>query len=148
MKGNTRTESGFTLLEVIIVAAVIGIVASMAIPGFQNAKKATNESGCIGTMRSLMTATETYNLRFGTYPSQMQDLADADIIDEVLGASSAAPGKSGYLYTLTSATGIWSCTADPITFGVTGDRYFFIDATGAIRFNGSTTATSADPAVD
>ena len=80
MEGMTRT-SGFTLLEVIIVAAVIGVVASMVIPGFQNAKKAANESGCIGTMRSLMSATETYTLRYGSYPVQMQDLADVDIIE-------------------------------------------------------------------
>lgn len=147
MEGMTRT-SGFTLLEVIIVAAVIGVVASMVIPGFQNAKKAANESGCIGTMRSLMSATETYTLRYGSYPVQMQDLADVDIIDEVLGASSALPGKSGYVYTLTSTTGTWSCTADPITHGITGDRYFYIDSTGVVRSNGSQTATSADQAVE
>ena len=148
MKGRHSLTGGFTLIEVLIVATVIGVVASVAIPGFQNAKKAANESGVIANLKGLVTSVEAYRLRLGAYPTQMQDLADAQIVDEVIGGSTAAPGKSGYLYTLTAVSGTWNITADPITPGITGNRYFYIDASGVVHYSESGTASASDPPVD
>ena len=93
----------------------------------------------------MTTVNEQYRTRFQTYSDSLANLSNATYIDSVLGSGT----KSGYdfAYTLGSQN-TWSCSADPSDPGTTGDRYFFADQTGVIRFNGAASAGPADPPID
>lgn len=140
----SKRNHGFTLIELMIVVAIIAIIAAIAIPSLLNARKAGNEASAISSLRTLTTVNEQYRTRFQSYSSSLANLSTERYIDNVLGAGA----KSGYTFTFTGATNTWSCTSSPTTPGTTGDRYFFVDQSGVIRFSSTGTAASTNPAID
>ena len=139
-----KRNKGFTLIELMIVVAIIAIIAAIAIPSLLNARKAGNEASGISSLRTLSTVNEQYRTLFGAYAGSLANLQTESYIDNVLGTGA----KSGYTFTYTPGTNTWSCTGDPTTPGTTGDRRFFVDQTGVIRFNSSATAGVTDKAID
>lgn len=140
----SKRNHGFTLIELMIVVAIIAIIAAIAIPSLLNARKAGNEASAISSLRTLTTVNEQYRTRFQSYSSNLANMSTERYIDNVLGAGA----KSGYTFTYAGATNTWSCTANPTTAGTTGDRYFFVDQSGVIRFSSTGTAASTNPAID
>ena len=138
-----RRRSGFTLIELMVVVAVLAIIAVIAIPALLRARMASNEASAISSLRTLNTMSETYRARFSTYPGALTDLSNGGFIDTNIGSGV----KSGYTYSYTGTPVAFSCSADPETFGQTGERYFFVDTTGVIRFSSTGTANSASPPV-
>ncbi len=140
-----KRNSGFTLIELMIVVAIIAIIAAIAIPSLLNARKAGNEASAISSLRTLTTVNEQYRTRFQSYASTLAVLNTEGYIDNVLSSGT----KSGYtfVYTLASVN-TWNCTGDPATPGTTGDRYFFVDQSGVIRFSATGTATATSGAID
>ena len=142
-----KRQEGFTLIELMIVVAIIAIIAAIAIPSLLNARKAGNEASAISSLRTLTTVSEQYRTRFQTYPTGgLNDLQTAGYIDTVLGAGS----KSGYTFNYACAivapatvANTWSCEAVPNVTGTTGDRGFFTDQSGVIRFTADGSAVSA-----
>jgi type IV pilus assembly protein PilA len=129
---------GFTLIELMVAVAVIAIIAAIAIPNLIEARKGSNEAAAIGALRTLVTAQALF--REGDkdgdgvldYAASLDELAAAGLIDNVLGSGM----KQGYTFTIGGAAVFnWSGTADPVTPGKSGDRYFFVDESGVIRFN-------------
>ena len=143
-----RRNKGFTLIELMIVVAIIAIIAAIAIPSLLGAKKSANEASAISSLRTICTTCEQYRNRHGSYPNALANLGPAGdgLIDGVL----ANGAKSGYTFGFNSnpANDTWSCTADPTTPGTTGDRYFFVDQSGVIRWNGAAQAGAGDPALE
>jgi prepilin-type N-terminal cleavage/methylation domain-containing protein len=144
-----KRNQGFTLIELMIVVAIIAIIAAIAIPSLLNARKAGNEASAISSLRTLTTVNEQYRTRFQLYTDSLANLSTAGYIDSVLGAGA----KSGYTFVYAGGGGpppvnTWTCTADPTDAGVTGDRFFFVDQSGVIRFNGAATATVTDNPID
>jgi prepilin-type N-terminal cleavage/methylation domain-containing protein len=145
-----KQEKGFSLIELLIVVAIILIIAAIAIPNLLRSKIAANESSAVGSLRSLNTASVSYNTSYGNFPPALASLGPstsptsttADLIDSAL----VTGQKSGYQFTYTSPTPYqqYSITASPITPGVTGQRYFFTDQSGVIRVNLSQIAASSD----
>ena len=135
---------GFTLIELMIVVAIIAIIAAIAIPSLLSARKSANEASCISSLRTLTTVNEQYRTRFQTYAGALGDLNSEGYIDSVL----ASGTKSGYTFAYAGAANTGSCTADPETAGTTGDRYFFVDQSGVIRFSSTGTATSTSAPID
>ena len=152
-----KKQKGFSLIELLIVVAIILIIAAIAIPNLLKARISANESSAVGSIRTLTTASVQYaaqcpNLGF---PAGLVNLGpgagdcnNAAIIDNVLGV--AAPSKSGYNFTYgpgaANAAGVittYTLNADPITPSVTGQRHFFSDQTGVIRYNQAAAATVA-----
>ena len=139
-----KRNQGFTLIELMIVVAIIAIIAAIAIPSLLNARKAGNEASAISSLRTLSTVQEQYRTRFGGYAGSMANLETEKYIDNVLGTGA----KSGYAFVYTPGTNTWSCQGNPQTAGTTGDRRFFVDQSGVIRFNSSAVASATDSAID
>ncbi len=143
-----KKNSGFTLIELMIVIAIIAIIAAIAIPNLIEARKGSNEAAAIGALRTLNTAQSLFREgdkdRNGTldYASNLPMLSsNGNLIDSVL----ANGTKQGYNFTVVAATQFtWSAQASPVTPGKSGDRYFFIDESGVIRYNSTQTAHSTD----
>ena len=162
-QASVRTNRGFSLIELLIVVAVILTIAAIAIPNFIRSKMKANEAGAVQNLRNVFTASvvysTTYNIGFaatlaalGPTPGNPLQVSSthAGLIDDVL----AAGVKGGYAFTYqaTDVDGdgkmdIYTVQADPLNPGVTGQRHYFTDQTGVIRYNDTAAASATDPPI-
>jgi type IV pilus assembly protein PilA len=161
-----RKQKGFSLIELLIVVAIILIIAAIAIPNLLRARISANESAAVGALRTLNTAQISYNSTYPTvgFASTLTGLGDggtstncggttaptstsACLIDSALETGT----KSGYSFQVTGVTGTPASTyqmiASPITPNQTGVRYFCSFADAVVRNNGSTAITSCTASV-
>ena len=140
MKKHLSARFGFTLIELMIVIAIIAIIAAIAIPNLLRARASANEGSAISSLRTLVTSQTLYREDNNVYAGDLATLSGADLIDRVLGSGQ----KSGYLFFLSSSdpSSIWEANADPAAPGSSGNRYFFVDQTGVIRESSSGSATN------
>ena len=140
-----RGSGGFTLVELMIVVAVLAIVVAMAIPGFSNAKQSANEASAIASLKAFQQTQIQYRLRYGNYAG-VADLVAVGMID----SNFADLEKAGYSFldSLAPTTGHWAIESHPLVSGVTGNRFFFVDSSGVIRYQSGAPADSTSKAVD
>ena len=146
-------QKGFSLIELLIVVAIILIIAAIAIPNLLRARIAANEASAVSSLRTMNTACITYNTSYNSYPSSLTNLApvasgstptstSADLLDAVLTTSPFQ--KSGYTFTFSvPAASTYAINADPITANQTGVRQFFTDQTGVIHYAIGAAATAS-----
>lgn len=147
----TRQARGFSLIELLIVVAIILIIAAIAIPNFLRAKMAANESAAVSSIHAINTAEIAYSSANPTvgFSNLLADLGPAGggYIDGQL----ASGTKSGYVYTYTPSglvpSPTYTLNVDPLTRGVTGQRSFFSNEVSVTHYNQSNPATVNDNAI-
>jgi type IV pilus assembly protein PilA len=157
-----KRQAGFSLIELLIVVAIILIIAAIAIPSFLSSRMAANEASAVQSMRTIQSSLTAYAITYTGvgYAAQLSDLGDggtspcvptpiqACMIDNTL----ANGTKNGYVITYvqdassTPSTG-YVLNSDPISRGSTGRRSFFTNTPGVIRYNVAAAATGADPTI-
>jgi type IV pilus assembly protein PilA len=147
-----RKQHGFSLIELLIVVAIILVIAAIAIPNMLKSRIAANEASAVGSLRVLNSAEATYNLTYNqSYTCTLRDLgppsggglpssSGAGLIDAQL----ASGTKSGYAFTAGTCTGpmgtvsLYQWLADPIALGTSGSRHFCTSDTYSIKVDPNT----------
>lgn len=153
-------QRGFSLIELLIVVAIILVIAAIALPSFLKSRIAANESSAVYSIRTINTAQVTYQTTYPTvgYASTLNQLAsptstsqatssNAAILDWVLGCTGTICPKSGYNFWLSNISGTpvstYSVYGTPISVGTSGYRGFCSNNMQPVKIdpNGSTDCT-------
>jgi type IV pilus assembly protein PilA len=157
IRKSRTTDMGFSLIELLIVVAVILIIVAIAIPNFIQSKIRANEASSVANLRNITTAEVIYSTTYGIgFSADLPTLGgngpvvsqtNAELIDEVLSSGK----KSGYQYTYgvlsKDAQGnvtSYSVNADPQVPNYTGNRHFYTDQSAVIRENDTAAAAVTD----
>jgi len=157
-----QRQSGFSLIELLIVAVILLILTAVALPNLLRARMTANEASAIASMRTIITSeivySSMYTVGFSTnlpslgdggvaancVPPQIPAATSACLIDALL----AGGTKSGYTFSYSAQGGAvnsaYSLNADPVA-AVSGQRHFFSDTTHVLRVNTTAPASSSDP---
>ena len=149
-----KSNKGFSLIELILVVAVIGVLAAIAVPNLLSSKRAANEASALSALRVISSGEATYRATAGggNY-GDLAALATLNFVDaKVGGATIAGPGtpRSGFLFSAASVAGVgvpafdakaqaFLHTSVNVLFA-TGSRSFYVNELGVVYFN--TTATA------
>jgi type IV pilus assembly protein PilA len=152
-----RKQKGFSLIELLIVVAIILIIAAIAIPNLLRARIAANESSAVASIRTLNTAQISYNSAYPTvgFAASLSNLAgtctgttipttgSACLIDSQL----ASGTKSGYTFQMAGVSGTpassYQAIGNPLTQNTTGVRSFCSVADAVVRYTTSSLSTCA-----
>lgn len=137
-----ESQNGFTLVEIVVVTAIVALLSVLAIAGALRARHDTNEALAIDTLRLVNASCEMYRNAESpqTFPLNLSALSNCipPYIDSTItSAIDASHGKKGYYYTYTLVSFLqYTCVANPIDPGITGTRIFFVDESGIIKVGG------------
>jgi type IV pilus assembly protein PilA len=146
-----RKQKGFSLIELLIVVAIILIIAAIAIPNLLRARIAANESSAVASIRTVNTAMISYNSAYptvgfaanlaalgGTCTGAVPTSAGACLIDSQLQSGT----KSGYTFAATGTSGSYYAYGNPVTSNSTGVNSFCSIQDAVVRKTGTSAVTS------
>ncbi len=155
MSGRRNRTLGFSLIELLIVIAIILIIAAIAMPKLTSARMFAYEMAAIRTLHTVNTAQTQYFSTYGRYAASLPEMgppaggaaptaASADLITQDL----AQGNKSGFKFAMVGSPQGYTVNAEPQVFNTTGKRTFLTDQSTVIREHlGSEPATINDPEI-
>jgi len=152
-----KNNKGFSLIELLIVVAIILIIAAIAIPSLLRSRIAANQASAVGSMRTINTVqvayASTYNVGYSATLSDLGGTAGtataAGLIDSVLAGTTNTSTKSGYSFVYAPSAAVnnvingYTLNANPLS-NQTGTNYYYTDATMVIRVNSTQAAAATD----
>jgi prepilin-type N-terminal cleavage/methylation domain-containing protein len=152
-------QKGFSLIELLIVVAIILIIAAIAIPNLMGARMSANEASAVGSVRTLNMACVTYSSTYAAGfppalsnlgPSAFADSTAADLIDATLMNGTKNGYDLVYVAGAPDANGSinnYALNANPSAPGKSGARYFYTNESGVITYAYGSAAGPSDSAL-
>ena len=126
-----NTKRGFTLVEIMIVVAIIALLAAIAIPNLLRAKMSANDAAAKATLKSLSTVSETCaTSNSGNYPTDITALTGAT--PPYISKGYCGTTVSGFDFTCTQTAGAYTFTATPSSVGTSGTTTFTMTTGGVL----------------
>ena len=152
MANRRLRRRGFSLIELLIVIAIILIIITIAVPKYNRTQMYMRETAAVKAIQTIHQMQVQYQSQFGRFANSLAELgppqsgaagpASADLI----GRDLAEGEKQGYKFTLTGGQGGYVLNANPVTYGSSGNKSFYSDHTMVIRENnGPEPATATSP---
>ena len=135
-----QRKNGFTIIELLIVIAIILIIAAVAIPKLTQARRTAFEMAAIRSLQTLNTAQVQYFSTYGRFAQTLMELGPppgnataTPAASDLIGEDLSMGRKSGYVFTMVGTPSGYTVNADPQVFEITGSRSFYTDHSNLVR---------------
>ena len=136
-----RQRRGFSLIELLIVIAIILIIITIAVPKYQKTQMFVRETAAVKAIQTIHQMEVQYQSQYGRFAVSLTELgpppsgAPSPAAADLIGRDLSEGIKTGYKFTLTGTQGGYTINANPVVFGSDGSKTFFSDQTMVIREN-------------
>ena len=141
MFNRRRSRRGFSLIELLIVIAIILIIITIAVPKYNRTQMYMRETAAVAAIQTIHKMEVQYQSQYGRYAVSLAELgppasgAPGPNSADLIGADLAGGEKQGYKFTVTGTPGGYIINANPVNYGSSGSKTFYSDQSMVIREN-------------